>query len=161
MRDITDSKTFWRKVKPLFTKKVNLQTKITLVEKGKTLSEAEISSEVEKVISDDKEVAGWPRGLEKLGKWWFWENRLENKYIFWCGRVEKLEFLKCSIKILILFFLEFHHWVRFIILIIIITYYLLYCYYRFYFTFISLSVVQHSVFSFFSVLKYNYVEKNE
>ena len=30
--------------------------------------------------------------------------KLENKYTFWCGRLEKLEFLKCLIKILILFF---------------------------------------------------------
>ena len=34
IRDISDNKTFWRKVKPLFSEKVNLQTKILLVEKG-------------------------------------------------------------------------------------------------------------------------------
>ena len=28
IRDVTDNKTFWRKVKPLFSEKVNLQTKI-------------------------------------------------------------------------------------------------------------------------------------
>ena len=57
IRDVTDNKTFWRKVKPLFSEKVNLQTKILLVEKGNDLSDPEISSEVEKVISEDKEIA--------------------------------------------------------------------------------------------------------
>ena len=51
-----DNKTFWRKVKPLFSEKVNLQTKLLLVEKGDDLSDPEISSEVEKVILDDKEI---------------------------------------------------------------------------------------------------------
>ena len=55
--DVTDNKTFWRKIKPLFSEKVNLQTKILLVEKGNNLNDPEISSEVEKVISDDMEVA--------------------------------------------------------------------------------------------------------
>ena len=31
--DIVDNKIFWKKVKPLFSEKVNLQTKNTLVEK--------------------------------------------------------------------------------------------------------------------------------
>ena len=34
IRDVTDNKTFWRKVKLLFSEKVNLQTKILLVGKG-------------------------------------------------------------------------------------------------------------------------------
>ena len=51
------SKTFWRKVKPLFLEKLNLQTKIILVEKGKSPNETENPSEIETVISDDKEVA--------------------------------------------------------------------------------------------------------
>ena len=55
--DVTDNKTFWRKVKPLFSEKVNLQTKILLAEKGNDLSDPEISSEVEKVISEDMEIA--------------------------------------------------------------------------------------------------------
>ena len=55
--DVTDNKTFWRKVKPLFSQKVNLQTKILLVEKGNDLSDSEISSKVEKVISEDMEIA--------------------------------------------------------------------------------------------------------
>ena len=45
-RDVTDNKTFWKKVKPLFSEKISL-----LVEKGNDLSDPEISSEVEKVIS--------------------------------------------------------------------------------------------------------------
>ena len=57
IRDVTDNKTFWRKVKPLFSEKVNLQKKILLVEKGNDLSDPEISSEVEKVISEDMEIA--------------------------------------------------------------------------------------------------------
>ena len=44
-------------MKPLFSEKVNLQTNILLVEKGNDLSDPKISSEVEKVISDDMEIA--------------------------------------------------------------------------------------------------------
>ena len=44
MRDATDNKTF---------RKVNLQIKMLLVEKGNDLNDPEISSEVEKVISDE------------------------------------------------------------------------------------------------------------
>ena len=44
---LTDNKTFLRKVKPLFSEKVNLETKILLVEKGNDLSDPEVSSEVE------------------------------------------------------------------------------------------------------------------
>ena len=57
IRDATDNKTFWRKVIPLFSEKVTLQTKILLVEKGKDLNDPEISSEVEKVIPEDMETA--------------------------------------------------------------------------------------------------------
>ena len=63
MCDVTDNKTFWRKVKPL-SERVNLQTKITLVEKEKTLSEPEISAKIENVILDDNEVA------ETLNDFW-------------------------------------------------------------------------------------------
>ena len=55
--NVTDNKTFWTKVKLLFSKKVNSQTKIKLVEKGNTLSDLEILFEVEKVTSDDREIA--------------------------------------------------------------------------------------------------------
>ena len=44
-------------VKPLFSEKVNLQVKVLLVEKGNALSDTKISSEVKKVISDDREIA--------------------------------------------------------------------------------------------------------
>ena len=57
IRDATDNKTFWRKVIPLFSEKVTLQTKILLVEKGNDLNDPEISSEVEKVIPEDMETA--------------------------------------------------------------------------------------------------------
>ena len=57
IRDVTENKTFWRKVKPRLSEKVNLQTKILLLEKGNDLSDPEISSEVEKVISEDMEIA--------------------------------------------------------------------------------------------------------
>ena len=56
-------------------------------------------------------MGGEMEKLEMLEKWWFWEIRLEirlekleSNYIFQCGRLEKLEFLKCSIKILNYFF---------------------------------------------------------
>ena len=45
------------KSKPLFSEKVKLRTNISLVEKGNDLSDPEISSEVEKVISDEIEIA--------------------------------------------------------------------------------------------------------
>ena len=45
------------KSKTSFSKKVNLQTKTLLVEKANDLNDPEISSEVEKVISDDTEIA--------------------------------------------------------------------------------------------------------
>ena len=51
------NKTFWRKLKPLYSEKLNLQTKNLLVEKANDLSDPEISSEVEKVISNDMAIA--------------------------------------------------------------------------------------------------------
>ena len=45
------------RVKPLFWKKINLQTKITLVEKGNALNDPKISSENEKMTSGDKVIA--------------------------------------------------------------------------------------------------------
>ena len=56
IRDVTGNKTFWRKVKTLVSEKKNFKTKITLVERGNVLSDTEIASEVEKVISDDREI---------------------------------------------------------------------------------------------------------
>ena len=54
--DVTANKTFWRKVKPLFLTKVNLQIKFLLVKKGNALSDPEILLDGEKVISDDREI---------------------------------------------------------------------------------------------------------
>ena len=56
MRDVANNKNFWRKVKPLILEKVNLRTKILLLEKENDLSDSEISSKVEKVISDGSEI---------------------------------------------------------------------------------------------------------
>ena len=57
IRGVRDNETFWRNVKRLFSEKVNLQTKITLVEKANALSDSEISPEVEEVVSLDKKFA--------------------------------------------------------------------------------------------------------
>ena len=57
IRDVTGNKTFWRKVKTLVSEKKIFKTKITLVERGNVLSDTEIASEVEKVISDHREIA--------------------------------------------------------------------------------------------------------
>ena len=57
IRDVTGNKTFWRKVKTLVSEKKNFKTKVTLVERGNVLSDTEIASEVEKVISDHREIA--------------------------------------------------------------------------------------------------------
>ena len=51
IREVKDYKTFWRKVKLFLSEKVHLQTKIKLVEKGKISREAEIPSEIERVVS--------------------------------------------------------------------------------------------------------------
>ena len=45
------------KSKTFSSEKINLQTKILLLEKGNDLNDPEISSEVEKVVSDDMETA--------------------------------------------------------------------------------------------------------
>ena len=46
IRNVTDSKAFWRKVKPLFSEEANFQTTISLVEKENALSDLEVSSQV-------------------------------------------------------------------------------------------------------------------
>ena len=57
-RDITDNKTFWKTVKPLFTDKIQTKSKIELIEK-KFVSELRQEQIVsEKVISEDQAVAG-------------------------------------------------------------------------------------------------------
>ena len=56
MRDITDNKMFWKKVRPLFTDKIQTKSKITLIEKN-VLKENGKVNEVEEVITDDKAIA--------------------------------------------------------------------------------------------------------
>ena len=56
MRDVTDNKMFWKKVRPLFTDKIQTKSKITLIEK-KVLKENGKVDEVEEVITDDKAIA--------------------------------------------------------------------------------------------------------
>ena len=40
-KDVTDNKTFWQIVKPLFSDKIKLREKITLVENDKSLSDVD------------------------------------------------------------------------------------------------------------------------
>ena len=56
MRDVTDNKMFWKKVRPLLTDKIQTKSKITLIEK-KVLKENGKVNEVEEVITDDKAIA--------------------------------------------------------------------------------------------------------
>ena len=54
---ITYNKTFWKTVKPLFTDKVQVKSKITLIEKKVTSREGQEQIIPEKVISEDQAVA--------------------------------------------------------------------------------------------------------
>ena len=56
-RDITDNKTFWETVKPLFTDKVQTRSKITPIEKKVASREGQEQIVSGKVISEDQEVA--------------------------------------------------------------------------------------------------------
>ena len=56
MRDVTDNKMFWKKVRPLFTDKIQTKSKITLIEK-KVLKENGKVNEVEEIITNDKAIA--------------------------------------------------------------------------------------------------------
>ena len=56
-RDVTDNKTFWRKVKPLFTDKVQTKSKITLIEKKVVSNQGNKVIETEEIISEDKAIA--------------------------------------------------------------------------------------------------------
>ena len=56
-RDITDNKTFWKTVKPLFTDKIQIKSKITLIEKKVVSGEGQEQIVSEKVISEDQVVA--------------------------------------------------------------------------------------------------------
>ena len=56
MRDVTDNEMFWKKVRPLFTDKIQTKSKITLIEKN-VLKENGKVNEIEEVITDDKAIA--------------------------------------------------------------------------------------------------------
>ena len=57
IRDITDNKTFWKKVKPFFTDKIQSKSKITLIEKNIVSREGEKVIKSEEIISEDKAIA--------------------------------------------------------------------------------------------------------
>ena len=56
-RDITDNKTFWKTVKPLFTDKIQTKSKTTLIEKKVVSGVGQEQIVSEKVISEDQAVA--------------------------------------------------------------------------------------------------------
>ena len=55
--DITDSKTFWKTVKPFFTDKIKTKSKITLIEKNIVSQEGQEKIVSEKKITEDQAVA--------------------------------------------------------------------------------------------------------
>ena len=57
IRSITDNKKFWKTVKPLFTEKVHIKSKITLIENKLIAQENGEDLETENVITDDVEVS--------------------------------------------------------------------------------------------------------
>ena len=56
-KDVNDNKTFWKTVKHLFTDKVQIKSKITLIEKKVISKQGQESNHTEKIISDDKAIA--------------------------------------------------------------------------------------------------------
>ena len=56
-RNITDNKTFWKTVKPLFTDKIQTKSKITLIEKKVISGEGQERIVSKKVITEDQTVA--------------------------------------------------------------------------------------------------------
>ena len=55
--DVTDNKTFWKKVKPFFTDKIKTKSKITLIEKKIDSQESQKEIVSEKIITEDQTVA--------------------------------------------------------------------------------------------------------
>ena len=55
--DIIDNKTFWKKVKPLFTDKIKTKSKITLIEKKIVSQEDQEKIVSEKIITEDQAIA--------------------------------------------------------------------------------------------------------
>ena len=56
-KDVNDNKTFRKTVKPLFTDKVQIKSKITLMEKKVISKQGQETNHTEKIISDDKAIA--------------------------------------------------------------------------------------------------------
>ena len=56
-RDITNNKTFWKTVKPLFTDKIQTKSKIALIEKKVVFGVGQEQIVSDKVISEDQVVA--------------------------------------------------------------------------------------------------------
>ena len=56
-KDVNDNKTFRKTVKPLFTDKVQIKSKITLMEKKVISKQVQETNHTEKIISDDKAIA--------------------------------------------------------------------------------------------------------
>ena len=54
---ITDNKTFWKTVKPLFTDKIKTKSKITLIEKNIVSQEGQEKIVSEKIMTEDQAVA--------------------------------------------------------------------------------------------------------
>ena len=55
--DITDNKTFWKTVKPFFTDKIKIKSKIALLEKNIVSQEGQEKIVSEKIITEDQAVA--------------------------------------------------------------------------------------------------------
>ena len=55
--DITDDKTFWKTVKPFFTDKIKIKSKIALLEKNIVSQEGQEKIVSEKIITEDQAVA--------------------------------------------------------------------------------------------------------
>ena len=56
-KDVNDNKTFWKTVKFLFTDKVQIKSKITLIEKKVISKQGQEFNHTEKIISGDKPIA--------------------------------------------------------------------------------------------------------
>ena len=56
-KDVNDNKTFRKTVKPLFTDKVQIKSKITLMKKKVISKQVQETNHTEKIISDDKAIA--------------------------------------------------------------------------------------------------------
>ena len=56
-KDINENKTFWKTVKPLFTEKVKINSKITLIEEKVISKQGEENIIEEEIISDEQKIA--------------------------------------------------------------------------------------------------------